>query len=120
MKTILTLLFATLLLVSTPLFASAHGRDDRGGQRHAQGWVKDTHRHGHAQRSYRGDLRHDRRVKHQLRAELRETRRELRHVQRRIHHKKHARRHYKPYRRHYYSNSGVLIGLPHVILRFDL
>ena len=120
MKTILTLLFATLLLVSTPLWASAHGRGHDDGPRHDRDWVKDDHRHGHGYRGYRSDVRHERRAKHDLRWELRETRRELRHVQRKIRHNKYERRDHKPYRRHYYSRSGVLIGLPHVILRFDL
>ncbi len=101
MKTTLALLITTLVFLTIPLSASAHGKQHAEGSRHYRSWNKDHHNH-----------RYDRPVKKHLSRELRVTRQELRHVKRQV-------RHDSRYRS-YYPKAGVVIGIPHIVFRFDL
>ena len=108
MKTTLTLLIATLIFVGTPMLASASGKghhDD--GPRYYKSWDKGHHDQRH-------DDRYDHKRKLRLKHELRETRRELYQVKRQI---RHDHRHDR-YHQHYYAGSGLIIGIPNVVLRF--
>ena len=106
MKTTLTILIAGFIFLTTPLIASAHGKNHHRDQRSHRVWVAEKNHHS----SY--DRPKHQRVKKQLRREVRQTRRDLRQFKRQI---RHARRHHQPY----YAKPGVVVGFPHVVFRFD-
>lgn len=106
MKTTLTILIAGFIFLTTPLIASAHGRTHDRDQGSHRTWVAEKNHHDSYHRH-----KHQRSEK-QFRRELRKTRRELHQVKRQV---RHARRHHRPY----YAKPGVVVGFPHVVLRFD-
>ena len=115
MKTTLALLIAGLIFLATPMLASADGRHENR-QNHYKGWVKND-RHDHNYQSnrngYRWGNRYEQKRNHQvkrlLKRDLRETRHELRQVKRQIRHNR---------QRPYYAQSGVVIGIPHLVFQF--
>ncbi len=102
MKTTVTVLIAGLLFLAMPMVAAAHDGYGDNRQVHDQGRF-----HGH-----KDDRRGQHHNVHKARQPQRDVRRDLRYVKRQI---RHDRRHY----RSPYVASGVVVGLPHIVFRFD-
>lgn len=107
MKTTLTMIIAAVIFLTTPLMASAHEKGHDRGEHSHKTWMAERHQHDGVNSVYK----HQREKQH-LRKELRETRRDLHRVERRV---RYVRNHNQPY----YINPAVVVGLPHVVLRFD-
>jgi hypothetical protein len=111
MKTTLIILMASVIFLIAPVMASAagnHGRDNRDSYK-----VYTEKNYGqHKHKDWKKVTKQQAKQKNHLKRELRQTRHELRQTKREL-------RHEKRYdRRPAYVQSGLILGLPHVVFRF--
>lgn len=105
MKTASALLIAALLLLTTPILATAHDGDRHtGGEKYYKSWVKDRHEADH----YRHNQKHkwERRAKNHFKQHRREHRRDHRYIAR-------------YYNRPYYAKPAVVYGFPQIVFHVD-
>lgn len=108
MKTTLTVLIATLCLLTTPLLAAAHDDSPRkqSSERYSKSRDHDRHEQRHDYRDHRANYRFDRRMEKPYRN----------YSPQRYAHSRRELRHQRPV---YVSAPAVIFGVPQIVFRLD-
>lgn len=101
MKSRLALLVGCLFLLTTPIFALAHGGERHAAPQQYKGWESNHQDQG---KHYRNARQHSR------------ERRATKHFKQQRRQRKFARRHHRP---HYVSAPVVIYSVPRIVFRLD-